>query len=115
MHGEGKGLISLMLPLPLAASFLAYMACLCAVCVPQLRSFLDPAGIQLPDLCPVVCKSRRRSVRYNSTISSLEGVEEGHLPQLVPFGEERGWVYLQRLVLAHSLRRRYWEIVRKAE
>lgn len=38
VHGEGKGIISLMLPLPSAACLLAYVVCLCAVRVPQLSS-----------------------------------------------------------------------------
>jgi len=52
----------------------------CCTCAPAEKLFLDPAGMQLLGLCPVVYKSFRRFVPYNNSISSLESVEEGPLP-----------------------------------
>lgn len=44
MHGEGKGLISLMLSLSLAA-FAGLRGVLVRTCAPAEKLFLDPAGI----------------------------------------------------------------------
>lgn len=52
----------------------------CSVCTPAEKLFLDPAGIQLLCLFPVVYKSFRRFAPFYSTTSSLEDIEEGSLP-----------------------------------
>lgn len=78
---RGKGIEELNAVFAFSSTFTGLQHVLvCSVCAPAEKLFLDPAGILLLCLLPVVYKSFRRFAPFNSSTSSLEGIEEGSLP-----------------------------------